>query len=175
MTKNKKTEITIQQYGQMLFGNAYAPCSFPEHWASIMDEALPYVHALVALNDKMANGGYEITGIPGKNGKTKLDTYERIKLARKKSWMVRVKDLVEGDLIWLTRSEPEMYIGEQEPCPIEFLKNGVSVIIDNWGQEVLLRLKKDEEVFRAPKDFAEKEDYYTSNEYWLEKADELGI
>lgn len=175
--KEKKMEVGVEYYGQMMFSNAFIQKGYvlPEHWASIMDEARPHINALLALNEKMSGGGYEITGIPDKNGKPKLDKYKRIEIAQEKAWMVTADKLVEGDLIWLTRLEPEMHIGEHEPCPIELSNKGVSIITDSWGEEVLLRLDKKEEVLLAPKDFDEREDYYTSDEYWLEKADELGI
>jgi hypothetical protein len=177
MTKTKKMEVSVENYGGMMFSNAFTPEGYylPDHWASIMDEARPHINALIALNDKMINGGYEIVGIPDKKGKPKLSNSQRISLAKQKFWRISASDLVENDLVWLTRFEPEMYIGEHDPCQIEFLKNGVGVITDVWGEEVIIRLEKNEEVLRAPKDFSEKQDYYTSDEYWLEKADELGI
>ena len=106
--------------------------------------------------------------------KSKLDKRQRIELAQQ-HWAVKVRDLVEGDLIWLTRTEPEMYIREHEPCPIEFLKKGVCMVYDSWGEEMLIRLSDGELVLRAPKDFEEKSKLYTSDEYWLEVADKLNI
>jgi hypothetical protein len=175
--KEKKMEIGVEFYGQMIFSNAFIQEGYarPEHWESIMEEARPHIDALLALNEKMTDGGYEITGIPDKSGKRKLDKYKRMEIAQNKAWLVTADKLVEGDLIWLTRLEPEMHIGEHEPCHIEISNKGVSIITDSWGEEVLLRLGQKEEVLRAPKDYAEREDYYTSDEYWLEKAKELGI
>jgi hypothetical protein len=176
-------EITIGDYGCMIFEMMTGQSrlrNMPEHWASIAKEATPLVEQLLALNQKMKSreGGYSIVGYKDKTGKVVRSEHERISMAQKKSWCATAGELKEGDLFWVNdgRSDIEMYIGQDDPVQVdEITKKGVYFEMQHCGGEHTEKIGLDTKVLKAPADFEEKEDLYTSKKYWLEQADKMGI
>jgi hypothetical protein len=171
-------EISIGDYGRMMFeimNGKYK--DMPEHWQSISKEAEPLVKQLLALNAKMTNGGYEIIGVKDEKGKKKLSKFERIQKAQKE-WEVSASTLKEGDQIWLLSaySDHEMYIGQDDPVTVQDVtKKGVYVEMQGCNYEFTECVRLTDKVLKAPADFDNREELYTSDEFWLEIADKLGI
>jgi hypothetical protein len=180
-------EIKIGDYGRMLFENfataKYGPDSdhwdnMPEHWRSIAAKAIPLIQQLIALNDEMVvdgkPGGYKLTGHVVA-GKKQLTNFERIRQAQKQLWGVQAKKCKEGDLVWLIYDH-DMYIGQNDPCTVEFKKKGyLGVEVRHMGGYHIDKIPDTEVVLRAPKDWEDNEELYTSDKYWLEQADKLGL
>lgn len=170
-------EVSIGEYGRMMFEMMNEGRSnLPPHWESIRDEAKPLVAKLIALNDKMNSGGYEIIGLK-KNGKKVLSKTQRIAAAQRRLWEEKATGLKEGDKIWLLDdSDHEMYIGQDEPVPvIDISRKGIYLEMPGCNDEYIHSICKEEKILKAPRDFNEKQDLYESDEYWLKQADELGI
>jgi hypothetical protein len=169
-----KIELQIEEYGRVLFramteGDEHAS-SF---WSNIRAEAKPLVEQLIALNDKLEGGGYELVGMVSK-GKVKLTRLQRIKEAQKKLWGVAARKVKEGDYVWLCENyDLEMYVGEDDPLPVDTVKKDY-IIVDRH-RDGMERVAGDEIVLLAPVDFDENEAKYGTDEYWLEQADKLGI
>ena len=98
-------------------------------------------------------------------------------MAQKRLWGVKAGTLKEGDKLWLCSNyDVEMYIGEQSPAPVEFVKkDSIAIEMEGMNCEYMIRVDAQELVLKAPDDFNDKEDVYTSDKFWLEQADELGI
>lgn len=169
-------EIDVGAYGRMMFEQmTSANSNNIDHWESIRAKAEPLVRELIKLNEEMKPTGYNILGYSEK-GKKKLSKHERIDAAQEKLWKVEASTLKVGDLVWLVDSDHEMYIVQSQPCPVEYKKKDtIGVSIDMWGEDVIVKIHKTDEVFKAPADFDEKEELYTSEKYWLKQADKLGI
>lgn len=168
-------EVRIEEYGKMMFQIMTSENSHSEHWESIRKEAEPLVKELIKLNNKMKGGGYKIVGYRDDSGKMNLPTHRRIEIAQEKLWMIKASKLKRGDKIWLFGDEPEMHIGEQSPAIVEDVtKEAVYVEMHDW-ENYTKKLGKDYEVLKAPKDWEENEDLYSSEKYWLKQADKLGI
>lgn len=171
-------EIKIGHYGRMMFEIMTGKDSGLQHWESIRARAEPLVRELLRLNEEMKpNGGYQITGYINEKGKKKLSKHERIDLAQQKLWGVPAEELKVGDKVWLPSStDHEMYVGQNSPCPVEFIKGDiVGVEVDMWGEEIIVKIHKSTKVLRAPNDWKEKEPLYCSDEYWLEQAEKFNL
>jgi hypothetical protein len=162
-------ELTIEQYGQHLFGAMVGSKNHspPEHWESIRAKAEPLVRQLIALNAEMKGGGYTLVGYT-ENGKEIKSELERIREAQAQTWLVTASTLKEGDHIWIE----EDWVSEEEPSKVEFIRKG-KVAVDHHGE--LVRLSGYEEVLKAPDDWDDKQELYQSKKFWLEIADKLGI
>ncbi len=171
-------EVTIGEYGRMMFEMMVGgKKNMPDHWKSIANKAEPLVRELIKLNDEMKPGSYDIIGYKGTDGKKKLSKHERIRLAQKRLWGTKAGTLKEGERLWLCSNyDIEMYIGEQSPAPVEFVKkDSIAIEMQGCNYEYMVRVDADELVLKAPDDFFDKEEEYTSDKFWLEQADELGI
>ena len=169
-------EITVEDYGKILFQVLATDfCrTIPDHWKSIQDKATPLIEKLIALNDEMINGGYQIVGQKNKNGKKVLSKFEKISRAQELLWGTQINHLKVNDLIWTIDDEPEMYINQDNPGVV-LSKDEKHYFIEI--QERIFKFSVDDTnlFLVAPKDWEEKEDLYTSEEYWLEKAIELNL
>lgn len=202
-------EISIGSYGKMMFEMMIGKKKdLPKHWASIAAEAKPLVLQLLALNEKMTDGGkpsgYEVVGAPGKDGKPKLSKHKRIKLAQEKDLLTTVGTLKVGDQFWLhDHYDHEMHIGEQDPVTVDDITaKGIYFEMQHCGGHHTERIGPDQKVLKAPdwlgdyqravtkmhkgeisleefaamqKPLQEREHEFTKNEYWLKRAEELGI
>jgi hypothetical protein len=172
----QKMEVSIGEFGRMIFEMvAERPQYAPAHWRSIQHEAAPLVKQLLALNKKM-DQPYEIIGVEKENGKKSLSQMERIKLAQIKLWGRKAGELKVGNQIWLYNNcDHEMYITQDSPVKIiDRTDKFVYVEMRGCNYEFILNLKHGTLVLLAPNDF-EDDGPYTQREYWLNRADELGI
>lgn len=169
-------EISIGDYGRHLFEQMTNKKNGLSHWDSIRAEAKPLVEKLLELNQKMEGGGYQIIGIKDKSGKKVLSQAARIKKAQMQ-WECEAGTLKEGDRIWLHDNyDHEMYIGQNDPVEVmDITKKGIYLEMNGFNCEYVQQISVDEKVLKAPADFLDKEDEYTSDEYWLEQADKMGI
>lgn len=166
-------EISVGEYGRMMFEMMTGNYVLPQHWNSIKDEAKPLVYKLLALNNKMfsADGNYQIIGFKDESGKQVLSNSKRIEKAQN-TWLCRGKALCEGDLVWLTDSDYDMYIGQNEPATvIDITKRGIYLDMDR----TIICIRENEEVLRAPLDWGKNRILYESDEYWLQVATGLGF
>ena len=171
-------ELTVAEYGRHLFSTMLSKNgSSGEHWESIREKAEPLVRQLIKLNSEMKNGGYNLVGYVDEYGKEKLPDHKRISLTQEKLWKVSTSELKQGDKIWLINEEPEMYIGETDPAPVdEITDKNVYITLNHWDDYTeKLKNSKSYFVLRAPKDWSKNQELYSSDEYWLEQADKLGI
>lgn len=170
-------ELTIGDYGKYLFEQMTKDKKHnnSDHWESIRKKSEPLVRELIKLNSEMKGGGYILVGYVDESGKEKLPDHKRILLAQEKLWNVKVSKLAKGDRVWLNGDEPEMYIGQDEPGVVEAVsKEWVYVTLRNW-EDYTKKIHTHAEVLRAPKDWMKNEELYSSDKYWLEQADKLGI
>jgi len=176
MTKPK--EIAVGDYGRFMFESMLkeTPEQMGKHWASIREKAEPLVRELLRLNSEMKPGSYRIIGYKDATGKEQLADHQRVKKAQEQLWGVKAGELAETDFLWLLDSDYEMHIGEQPPCNIEYIKkDAIGVNVDVWSNDVTVKISKNTLVLKAPTDWEEKEEVYSSWEYWLEQAAKLGI
>lgn len=159
-------EITIAEYGRMMFDIMNKPRELmPAHWASISEEAIPLVKNLLDLHQKMIGNPYTIVGYM-KDGKPVRSNYERICEAQEKTLQTEIKNLKIGD---------EFVYDFETPEPFKVLE-----ITDEWvyssqyRDRGMMRLKKDEKVLKIPEN-EDGDTFLENKEYWLKKADELGI
>jgi hypothetical protein len=174
-------EISVGNFGKYMFESMTTDGKLSEHWESIAKEARPLVMKLIALNDKMVKdgkpSGYEIYGYkPTPKSKKKLSKTKRISLAQE-CWKVRADALNEGDKFWTTGcSDIEMYVTQDDPVSImDITKTKVYFEMSHCGGSHTECIELSEMVLKAPDDFDEKKAIYQSEEFWLKKADELGI
>ncbi len=186
--EEKRMEVSVGDYGRMIFemtiGDGYAGRrdDLPVHWASIFDKAEPLVRQLLALNEEMVGEtgkGYKITGYIKEGGKKVRPDHERIQMAQEALWKVKASTLKEGDLIWLLDSDHEMYIGENPPVSVQDVsKKCVYVEMQGCNYEYTVQVDLGDDVLNAPDDWDgegwEQSQKY-GDDYWLAKADELGI
>ncbi len=170
---DKKFEVSIGDYGRMMFEMMTNSGEYhmPKHWSGIKDRAEPLVRELLRLNDEM---GYEIIGYHDEKGRKKISKRERIRQAQKKMWLVKANTLEERDRVWLDDSDYEMYISEDQPCPVEYVKDEY-VAVDTDRQYGIVRVWVGDKVFKAPNDWDEQRKMYVTDEYWLEQAERLGL
>ncbi len=139
------------------------------------------------------------------NGKTKviLPKHERVRLAREKLWGCTAGDCKKGDCVWRTHDydNPVEDVEASNCETVDDVRTDCVVVETSiWGQRGLKKVSNDEIVLRAPKELVEAwhkqrtlspsdfADYHKfqqelymmeknlfSDEYWLNKADELGI
>jgi hypothetical protein len=167
-------EITIGQYGRMMFEmmTSNDARELPKHWASIRAEAEPLVRQLIALNARMSGsgreGGYTLTDYT-ENGKPVLSAASRIDIAQIRLWGVKGSDLKVGDRVWVN-GDLEESLGY-----VEFITEHY-VCID-MGRDGMTKFHKTQNCLRAPADFRANEDIDDrfGRDYWLARADELGI
>lgn len=171
-------EVSVGDYGRMMFEMMLTKGNLPDHWQSIKEEAEPLVRKLLDLNARMSNGGYEVHGYLAK-GKKVLSSQEKIKTAQSR-FVIPASELQEGDRFWLFDNyHHEMYIGQDEPLLVdEVTKKGVFYY--TTGRIVTARrIDANEKVIKAPDCFKEddelKQQEFQSDEYWLKlyEASEL--
>lgn len=171
-------EIKVDEFGRYLFSSMLQKKGQAgEHWESIRAKAEPLVRELLKLNAEMKGGGYKLVGYVDENGKKTLSNHQRVEAAQLALWKIPSSDLKTGDRIWLINEEPEMHINESEPGVVDDITSkGIYVTLHHW-EDYTEKIENSKKyfVFRAPKDWDEKEELYTSDEYWLEQADKLGI
>lgn len=179
MAKNKKMEMKIGEYAKHLFeimvgDDRYFGGRGPEHWESIRAEAEPLVKQLIALNDKMSNGGYSIVGYK-KEGKKVLSKSERIREAQKQLWEVEANTLKVGDYVFYDEGEETSYVDDAVgPWKVDDVSiKGVYIDVQHCGGWHTAKITKDEKVIKAPDDWDDNGMY--TDEWWLEQADKLGI
>ena len=167
-------EVSVGDYGRMMFEMMVGEKHLPDHWESIKAEAEPLVRKLLALNAKMSSGGYEIHGYSDK-GKTVLSVQEKVEAAQRR-FLIPASELQEGDSFWLfDNQEHEMYVGQDDPFIVEDVtKKGIYYEASHLGGRHTERIDPDEKVLKAPdcfKNFDENNDRkqreFTSDEYWL--------
>lgn len=171
-----KIEIDVCIYGQLLFQNVMADSKefIPPHWESIREEAKPLVEKLLALNEKMSDGGYEIIGLvkKTKSGKKKktLSAREKADLARKHDLEVKASHLKEGFWVWLVNDydcPTEDVWGDSAEEVYEVTKKGVYI---DRGRAGIYMIDLDEKVFLK---HAEWTDEMDEDEYWVKRYEEL--
>ena len=169
-------ELTIDEYGKYLFHvMTKEKYSSGSHWESIRKEAEPLVRQLIELNKKMEGGGYKLVGYVDESGKKILSDHERVCKAQDKLWKTTASTLKKGDKIWLYGGDRDMHIGEDEPAVVETVtKEWIYIMVKDW-EDVTEKIHKRAIVYKAPKDWSKKEELYSSDEFWLEQADKLGI
>lgn len=176
-------EISVSDYGRMMFELMVgdSPYPMPPHWESIKEKATPLVQALIRLNEEMDNGGYKIHGYL-KEGKPILSTYQAIRLAQNQAWGCKASELKKGDYVWLVdNDEYEMYVGQSDPGHVDYVDHEKGLIVVSVDR-LTLKLWANELVLKAPEDFGDYHPVhrphtpdYESDDYWLQKAKELGI
>jgi hypothetical protein len=173
-------DISIGEYGRMMFTimTSNNVRDLPKHWASIRAEAEPLVRQLIVLNAKMTEnsreGGYVLTGYT-ENGKFVLSNQERIDAARERLWGVKADILKIGDRVWPDTDELSIDPDMCYPATVEYIKGDHVFVI--YDEDRISRIRKSETVIAAPADYGsdeEMEDRF-GRDYWLARADELGI
>lgn len=148
-------------------------------------------------------GGYDVIGAHGKDGKPKLSRRKRIALAQEKDLLTTAGSLKVGDYFWLHKHyDHEMCVGEHDPVRVDDITaKGVYFEMPHCGGEHTEKINKNEPVLKAPdwwgehtdaaaklhkgeikmedyaamqKVFYDRESEFTSDEYWLKRAEELG-
>lgn len=166
-------EVTVGEYGKMIFEACTGNWSdVPDHWKSILSEAKPLVEQLIALNDKML-----VEGVPcgyiivGKiDSKTVLSNFERIELAMKKTMEVSSSDLKEGDDVLEIEDISITEAIENPSKVLEITKKGVYIECRMWGDFVINLHSLNETFYKCLEEYKNQDD-----NYWLQKANELGI
>jgi len=164
-------EVSVGDYGRMMFEMMVGEKNLPDHWESIKTEAEPLVRKLLDLNAKMSNGGYEVHGYSDKGEKV-LSAKEKIEAAQRR-FLIPASELQEGDSFWLFDNyDHEMYVGQDEPLLVEDVtKKGVYYEASHLGGRHTERIDLTEKVLKAPDCFKEddelKQQEFTSDEYWL--------
>jgi hypothetical protein len=172
-------EIDVVAFGEMVIRTVLREdrlgSHIPEHWASIIEKARPLVHQLIALNDEMKPNGYVLTGYK-KDGKKVLTKDQRMKAAQGKLWGTTAGKCKKGDRVWLLDDyDIEMYVREHQPVQI-IIKSKDGIVAEHpYERHGTILIGKKDKVLKAPADYEEKEEFYCSDKYWLEQADELGI
>lgn len=165
---------------EMMLGDESKDKNMPDHWKSIKKEAEPLVRQLLELNKKMTPSyevyGYYETGKKSKK-KKKLSNDERIDLAREKLWEVEASTLKEGDQVWLHKDYdlPMENLYDDEPVEVEIVKDGRIFVSHPYERHGVYEISSKDKVLKVPADFTGEDDPYLTDEYWLAKADELGI
>ena len=170
-------EVTVGNYGRMMFEmmtSSEHPTTLPDHWLSIAAEARPLVEELIALNKKMLNGGYQITGLT-QDGKKVLPEHERIQLAQEKLLSVKADTLNEGDHCWpvsdydhggwdqVDETEPGLIVGQtNKHLFVEML---------GMNHEFIIKVPITDNVAKSFTNWEEA----AGRDFWLKKADEFGI
>lgn len=165
-------EINVAAYGKIMFEMMTSEYKdLPKHWQSIYVKAEPLVKELIRLNNEMSNGGYEIYGCKNNLGEPILSKWDKINKAQKQLWGIKANKLKKGDLVWLIDNDMTI---QENPCHVEYKhKDYVAVEIPHLNYVEKVRL--DEVVLKAPSDWNEKKQLYTSDNYWLEQAAKLGL
>lgn len=167
-------ELKIGDYGKILFEQMVNSNGI-DRWESIREKAEPLVRELIKLNSEMDGGGYQLVGYTDETGKQKLPNHKRIRLSQEKLWKVNINELKKGDKIWILDDGYEMYIGENDPGVVDSVsENHVYLELYNW-ESYIQKINKKGECLRAPDDWSENEELYSSDRYWLEQADKLMI
>jgi len=167
-------ELKVDDYGRTLFSMMTRDEIHSERWKGIEDRARPLVEELIKLGEE---AGYDIIGYTPKDGKPKLSKYERIEAAYVSDLKCEASDLKDGDKIWVLHTDPEMHLNEHEPSEIKIVGKGDILYEFHMWDTVWLPLGYHGTILVAPKDWDEKHgwDGEYGEEYWLKRADELGI
>lgn len=148
-------------------------------------------------------GGYEVIGAPDKTGKKKLSKRRRIELAQEKDLLTTAGSLKVGDHFWLHKHyDHEMYVGEHEPVRADDITaKGIYFDMPHCGGSHMERIGPNDKVLKAPGCFGDwpaptafsnkeitedeyreqararyaEQERFTSDEYWLKRAEELGL
>jgi hypothetical protein len=165
-------EVSVGDYGRMIFEMMVAEKHLPDHWQSIKAEAEPLVRKLLALNAKMSNGGYEIHGHNDK-GKKVLSAHEKIKAAQSRC-LVPARDLREGDRFWLFDDYNDTF-NDDHPFVVEDVtKRGIYYEARHLGGRHTERIDSTEMILKAPDCFKNDDEHndrkqreFRSDKYWL--------
>jgi hypothetical protein len=153
----------------------------PAHWESIAKQAVPLVKRLLNLNAKMQPHGYAVVGYevvgPGGVKKKVLSRHKRIQLARDQLWLKPASTLKPGDRCWPGRDSDWDADFHSDPVPVlDVTPRGVYVTYPgSRDQDSAMILQPTDKVYAVPADWDASNDRYNSDEFWLKKADELGI
>lgn len=169
----KKFELSVGDYGRRLFQIMTDDNSHVDHWESIREKAEPLVRQLIALNSEMKGGGYKITGYKTGRGKKILSNEQRIELAQRNHLGIEIGKCKEGDYVWLIDNfELSMPPNECDPVMVDGLYKNSVMVQHPRLRDALFEVDVNEIVIRSP-DGCTTLTY--TDEYWLSKADELGI
>lgn len=153
-------------------GLKYKPHRAPLSQRDILfNQMKPHVDAILTINDG-AGAGYCIVDLPDEHGKRPMRNMDRIIEAQVQFWGVKGKNLKEGDYIWPIEdmNEREYYVGQDDPIKVEEVTK--KWVIFDLGRDGTTRGELGETFIKAPPDYNE-DDY--DDEFWLDKADEMGI
>lgn len=169
-----KEEIDVSIWGQMLFHIVTTEDCIPPHWESIREEAKPLVEKLLALNEKMSDGGYKIIGLvkKTKSGKKKktISSHEKADLARIHDLEIEASKLEEKDWVWLVNDydcPTEDVWGDTAEEVYEVTKKGVYI---DRGRAGIYLIDKKDKVFKKPNNWTDEMD---QEEYWVKRYEEL--
>lgn len=162
-------EITIGEYGRMMFEIMTSSSQGLKHWNKIREKARPLIFKLIKLNQEM-HDVYTIVGYVDEAGNKKLSNQSRIIKVQKKLWGITASELNVGDLVYNRGLlfNPR----EQKPALVEFKKKNY-LAISYPEEEYIEKINKHEEVLKIPNDW--DKEVYKSDEYWLKLADKLEI
>ena len=157
-------EISIGDYGRMLFETTVGGGVLPEHWESIKAEAEPLVRQLIALNQKMTNGGYAIHGYY-EGEKRVLSNYQKIKQAQNRC-LVLASSLQENDKFWIfDHPDFEMDVADDPLTVFEVTKKGVYFKVKRGSSTDVIDPKT--KVLSLPNGVTEQfQEMFQSDDYW---------
>jgi hypothetical protein len=173
-----KVEVSVRDFGSMVFGEMTETRYDIGHWAKIKPQAKPHVDALLALADEM---GYFIIGLPGADGKPLKTKQERMDAAQEAVWGTTLDKLNVGDQFWPTTELfecSEAYPTESDPYVVDNIDAKKGVMYVQIGRDRIEKIEIDDKevVIKAPDDFDEElHQWEPGRKFWLQKADELGI
>lgn len=175
-------EVSIGDFGRMIFEMMTEDKRMPnfekhipDHWASIADEAKPLVEQLLALNEKMPNGGYDIVG----HNQT-MTQMERIEKAQIKLLGIPAKEVKPGEGVWKINDNGPLegqYPFEDGPNAIMDHENDGTIYFSTriWSEDVMIPTSGNEIVIREPDDYEDDPGKYATAKFWLKEAEKLGI
>lgn len=185
----RKNETQLANFARMVFNHAIQDRknaenqrrfeqSNPGQTFSPYKEAIFAKHtlrfdAILALNEE-SPVGYIIPDLPSIDGKRPMSEMERVSATQERLWGTKGKDLKEGDCVWPHRdlNGREYHVGHDDPIKVdEVTKKGV---IFDLGRDGTERGGLDETFIKPPVGWDETEDQF-NEEFWLKKAEELGI
>lgn len=141
----------------------------------LFDQMKPHVLAIIKLNDEAGDEGYLLTDLPDEAGKRPMRESDRIMAAQEKAWGVAGQYLKEGDKVWPTSELDgrKYYVWQEDPLEVdEVTKKGV---IFDLGRDGTARGGLGETFVKLPDDWKHDDPRLGDSDFWLDKADELGI